>query len=192
MSFSGRSPSLKLVVEDICYRAGVDLLFYDALDRPFGGQLRELPLAGLFDRVLTEESYLVEIVSSGSMGARVTTLRVLGDNVAGSARRAAGAGHRKPFRVPPALIDQAFGFNGGSVDERNAALATLAKRISGDSRQLEGFLATDPQLIAGALRRYKEVEAPLRELQKQYSDARISEKIDEVIEILSAKPASSH
>jgi len=89
--------------------------------------------------------------------------------------------------VPPALVATAFGDQSVDAAEREAALATMAARISGDPAQLQGFLATDSQLIADAIRRYKGVQQPLRELQRRYPDPRIAAKIDQIIEALAGR-----
>lgn len=186
VTVTGRAPSLQTVVKDICFRAGVDVLFYDATDRPFGGTYRDLPLATLLQRLLREESFMVETAGGGVAPERLTVLRVLGDPAVASARRARGGGHHATFQVPPVLLDTAFGSAASDSTDRDAALATLAARISGDPTQLQGFLSTDSRLIAEAIRRYKGVEAPLRELQKRYPDPRIATKIDEIVAALAA------
>lgn len=183
VSVVGRSASLKTVIEDVCYRAGVDVLFYDAADRPFGGTHRDIALHELLGRLLREESFMVETVRISGV-VHVTSLRVLGEPAVGAARRARGGGARRRFEVPPVLLDTAFGAPGADAAERDAALATLAARISGDPVQLQGFLATDSHLIADAIRRYAGVEKQLREMQRRASDPRISQKIDEIVAAL--------
>ena len=192
VSVQGRSASLRLVIEDICYRAGVEMVFYDAADRPFGGTYHDLPLRELLDRLLHQESYMVETVHVASTQAdMVSSLRVLGDPAVAAARRAKGGGAaRRRFQVPPALLDTAFGKTTASSTERDTALATMAGRISGDPAQLQGFLATESRLIAETIRRYAGVEEPLRRLQTQYADPRIVHKIDEILAALAnAAPA---
>lgn len=184
----GRQPSLKTVIEDLCFRAGVDLLFYDAEDRPFGGTFRDLPLATLFSRLLRQESYLIDTVRvRGTDQEHVVALRVLGDPAVASARRGRGDSRaNRSFQVPPALLDTAFGDTSSNDDSaaREAALGMLAARISGDPAQLQGFLKTDSRQIAEVIQRYKGVEQPLRELQHRQADARIVAKIDEILAAL--------
>lgn len=188
VSVIGRSASLKTVIEDVCYRAGVEVLFYDAADRPFGGTHRDIALHDLLRRLLRDESFMVETVRVGG-GVRVTSLRVLGEPAVAAARRARGGGARRRFEVPPVLLDTAFGAPTADAAERDAALATLAARISGDPVQFQGFLATDSRLIADAIRRYAGVEKQLREMQGRAPDPRIAQKIDEIVAALApAKP----
>lgn len=185
----GRASSLRSVLEDVCYRAGINLLSWDADDRAFGGAYHELPVTELLTRLLRSQSFLLEAMAVGD-ATRVTSLRVLGDPAVASARRARGIrSGRRTFDPPPVLLDAAFSSDAVGSAEQQAALATLASRISGDPAQLQGFLSTDPLLIAQAIERYKGVEAPLRELQKKYPDPRIARKIDDVIAALRTLPA---
>ena len=185
VSLSGRAASLKSVVEEVCFRAGVDLRFYDASDRPFGGTYQDLPLATLLERLLRTESYLAEVIVTGQSGAvRVVALRVLGDPSVASARRARGGGAFARLRVPPALVAAAFGDNAASKQERDAALSAMAAQVTGSPSQLAGFLATDAEQIALAVRRHKGVEEGLRQLQRRASDPRIAKKLDDVLAAL--------
>jgi len=183
-TLSGRQPSLKTVVEDLCYRAGVDLLFYDAEDRTFGGEYTVLPLKELLARILSRESYMIEAVRVGeSQTEMVFSLRVLGDSNTASARRAHGGGviRNRQFQVPPEILTNAFGSSDPNDAERQTALETIGARISGNPSQLKGFLMTDSRLIAQALERHKDVVAGLRQLQARYPDPMISAKIEEII-----------
>lgn len=189
VTVSGRSDSLRTVLEDVCFRTGVELVFYDANDRSFGGSYRDLPVKLLFARLLRDESYMVETTGDARSGTeRVTTLRVLGDPAVASARRARGGSGsaRRHWQVPPVLLQTAFGDKAADSTERDAALATLASRISNDPTQLKGFLSTDSHQIALALRRFQGVDGPLRELKQRYPDPRIAQKIDEVLAALAS------
>ncbi len=55
---AGRSASVKTLIEELCWRAGIELLSYDAEDRPFGGNYHDLPLARAFERILVRESFV--------------------------------------------------------------------------------------------------------------------------------------
>lgn len=186
VSVSGRGSSQRSVIEEVCYRAGVDLLFYDAADRPFGGDYAALALPMFLERVLRDESYIVETVSHQGMDVPyVTTLRVLGDPAVAALRRASSPRvRRRPrFQVPPSLVSTAMSADAAG---REAALSVLGARIAGDPTQLQGFLATEPRLIAEAIRRHEGAEEALRELQQRYPDPRISGKIEEVLAALKA------
>jgi hypothetical protein len=167
----------------------VDLVFYDAADRPYGGSFERLPLRTLLDRLLREESFVAEPRSETPSGEeRVVRLRVLGDPAVARARRASGSGRTRPLQVPPSLLDTAFGEENSEEGEKEAALAALAARISPDPVQLRGFLATDARMIAEVVRRYRGVEKPLREMAARQTDSRIVAKIEEVIEALETLP----
>ena len=56
---SGRSDSLRQVIEELCRVAEVRLLAYDAEDRPMLAGYENLPLHELLPRLLKEESYFV-------------------------------------------------------------------------------------------------------------------------------------
>jgi len=189
VTVSGRAISLKSVLEDVCFRAGAELLYFDAVDRAFGGEYHDLPLETLIARLLHDDSYLVQSIRDSRSGAiRVSTLRVLGDPAVGSARRAKG-GLRSTWQVPPVLLDTAFGASAEQGDQRENALAMIESRIGGDPVQLQGFLSTDSRQIADAIRRYKGVETPLRALQKRSSDPHVVSKIEEIIAALATPPA---
>jgi hypothetical protein len=185
VTVSGRSASLKTVIEDVCFRSGVDLLYFDAADRSFGGSYTDLPLRTFLDRVLRGESFVAESVRAAGSGAeRLTTLRVLGDAATGAARRAKGGAGRRRWQPPPALVETAFAGKEATTEEQDAALATLASRIAGDPAQLAGFLATESSQIALALQRHRSAADGLRALRGRYDDPRITTKIDEILEAL--------
>lgn len=179
----GRAPSLKTVIEDLCWRAGVRVDFYDAEDRSFGGTFRGLPLDQFLTRVLSRESFMTG--GTSGEGRRLVWLRVLGDPVVGAKRRASGgtrAGVRAALDVPPTLARAAFTAGEGKEHEeqRREALNALSARIAGDSRQLGTFLATDAKLIAETLAQYPGAKVALAELAERYPDPRIRTKLAEI------------
>jgi len=190
VSVAGRAASLKTVVEDVCWRAGVSVDFYDAQDRPFGGTYRDLPLGDLLGRLLSRESYMAGSVRDPATGKdRLLWLRVLGDPATAAARRASSdwSASRAGFQVPPVLLQTALSASSKDSSAKEAALASLAARISGDARQFEGFLATDSRLIAEAIARFDRAAESLRELRSRYRDPRVTAKIDEILAAL-ARP----
>lgn len=182
----GRTASLKSVVEDVCWRAGVSIDFFDAEDRPFGGSFRDVPFEIFLRRILSEESYIAG--SSTGSGGRVTWLRVLGDPAVGWKRRAmgGGSGRRAPLDIPPMLVETAF-TNGGDEAERREALAVLTARIAGDPVELRSFLATDSGLIAETLAQYRGAAAALAELAASQEEPRIRAKLAEILAALTKR-----
>ncbi len=176
----GRGSSVRGVLEEVCLRADVDLLSYDATDRPYGGTYLEVPIDEFFRRLLRDESYMLETTSASGY-PRVAAIRVLGDPAVAAERRRRGDGRpRRGLRLPATLVDAAFAGMDEETDQPTA-LASLGSYIAGNQAQLQAFLATDSILIAQALRRHKNVEEPLRELKQRYRDPRIVAKIDEVL-----------
>lgn len=184
VSVSGRSASLRTVVEDVCYRAGIDVRSYDAEDRAFGGTYADLTAKSFLERLLRRESFMMEVASVDD-AQRVVAIRVLGNPTAAAARRARGqAPRRSGFQVPPALVRTAFRATDGDQAGREAALGVIGSRIAGDPAQLEAFLTTDPLQIALAVQRHRGAESALRELQLRYPEPRIARKIDEIVAAL--------
>lgn len=184
----GRAPSLKTVVEDVCWRAGVSVDFYDAQDRPFGGSFRDLSLETFLRRVLSRESYMIGATSAPEpAGARITWLRVLGDPAVAAKRRATGSGggsSRGPLDVPPMLVQTAFS-SGADHATQQAALDALTNRIAGDPRELQSFLATDSALIAQTLAQYSGAALAIEALAARYDEPHIRAKLTEILAALS-------
>jgi len=183
----GRVSSLRTLVEDLCWRAGATLEFYDAADRPAGGTYRDVALLGLLGRLLWRESYMAETAVDPATGAEVLArLRVFGDPATAGARRASGAETRSraPLQIPPVLLQTALAAPDADPAARQAALLLLAARIAGDAREFQAFLATDSRLIAQAIARFDRAADSLRELRGRYIDPRITTKLDEILAAL--------
>jgi len=193
ITFTGRAESLREVVEEVCWRADVDLLFYDADDRPFGGTFRDLPLQEFLPRLLARESFLTGHARPyEGAPVRVSWLQVLGDPQVAARRRASGQTgtrrRRDPIDVPPMLLQAAFARDADDAN-RQAAIAALTERIGSDSTRLEAFLATEAHLIAETLASYGDGTASLlREQQQQHPDSRVRAKLDEIIALLETPP----
>lgn len=186
----GRTPSLKTVIEDVCWRAGVSVDFYDAQDRPFGGSFRDLSLETFLRRVLSRESYMIGATRGPEpAGARITWLRVLGDPAVATRRRAVGAPGNAgsgPLDVPPMLVETAFSSSADQAAQQQA-IDVLAKRIAGDPRELQSFLTTDSALIAQTLARYSGAARAIEALAARYDEPRIRAKLTEIIAALSRR-----
>ena len=186
---SGNWGSLESLVEDVCFRARIELRAYDAPDRPVAAHYQNMALAELLRRLLARESFVLTLRSgTGAGGSKVTSLRVIGDTETARAnRRGPSRFHkaRRPWQPPPSLLGSAFGEQ--PEDDRQAALQQLARGILSSKADLEGFLATDPAQMAEALARYPNAAAMLRRLRGEQSgklSPQIAEKLDLVIKEL--------
>ncbi len=181
--------SLQSLVEDLCFRARVELRGYDAPDRPAAAHYQDLGLAQLFRRLLSRESFVLTVSSGhGANGLKVTSLRVMGDGETARANRRKPSRFRKasrPWQPPPSLLGSVFGED---LDEdRQAALRQLANGILANKADLEGFLDTDPGQMAKALERYPNAAQMLRELRAQQAgggNEEIAEKLSLLINAL--------
>jgi len=186
---SGSWGSLQSLVEDLCFRAGIELRAYDAPDRPIAAHYHDVALAELLRRLLARESFVLTLRSAGGApGSRVTSLRVIGDTeTARGNRRRPSPFHKaqRPWQPPPSLLGSAFGET--PDDDRQTALQQLTEGILTNKADLEGFLATDPAQMAEALQRYPNAAVMLRSLRGEKSgklSPQIAEKLDLVIKAL--------
>ena len=185
----GHSNSLRTLIEELCWRSGATLQYFDAADRPAGGAYRDIPLTALIRRLLSRESYVVGTTTDPvTKTERLVWVEVLGDPATATLRRASGSGpsSRPPLQVPPMLLQTALGAPGRDPSAKEGALAQLAARIAGDPRESEAFFATDARLIAQAIMRFDRAADSLRELRGRYTDTRVTGKLDEIIEALAA------
>lgn len=181
VTMSGRSPSLRTVVEDLCWRAGVELRAFDADDRGTAVDLSGVPLGVALERLFTEESYMIGMAERDAGKARVAWLQVLGPTARARARRSGATVGRKRrnFEIPPDLLRAAFG--GTSDDAQAKALDQIRHRIVADSSQRAGFLATDAKLIAETLARYPAARPLLEKLVADETDESLKKKVAAVL-----------
>ncbi len=187
----GRHHSLRTVVEDLCWRAGVDLRSYDAEDRPFAARITGQPLAMVLSRLLRHESYMIGASRDRSGRATVIWIRVLGDHETAKRHRAGGGLPRRGpgIQLPPTLLRTAF----GSTDptEREQALGLLVRRIQGDPAERQAFLDTETNLIAKALSRYPQAPDVLKSLEQEPLDPSLRRKLKDVLRIFAKDQASA-
>ena len=178
VTVEGASPSLKTLIEDLCWRAGVELMSFDAEDRPVTIKATETPFHTVLARLLKAESFVVGY-RGGAEGVRVAWLRVLGSNTTAMANRASGSVKTAVFQPPPALVESAFSAN--DAEEQKASLESLSARITGDPVQLRQFLATQSSQMVPVLRQYPRSAELLQQLRATQSDPAIVAKLDELI-----------
>jgi hypothetical protein len=187
VTLEGEFASLKSLVEDLCWRTGVDLVAFDAADRAVAGHYERMPLRDVLERLLRGESFTIGLAARpGSREVRVARLTVMGEYGQTGANRAhpqaPAGGQTGEFRVPPALMLAAF--NAPPGPEQEAALRQLTERVANDPRELEKFLSTDPKVIAEEIGRYPRGPSLLAQLRAGQSDARVLAHLDAVLAIL--------
>ncbi len=183
---AGRFRSLRDVIEDLCWRAGVELRSYDADDRPFSARIEAKPLAQALVKLLRHESFMIGSTVSPDGRATVVWLRVLGDHETAKRHRASGSTRRRGpgIYLPPTLVEAAFAT--GNSAEQTKALRLLVQRIESDPSQRQAFLSTDSRLIAETLARYPAALATLKNIDVTTLDPSLRAKLADLIRILAA------
>jgi hypothetical protein len=189
---SGRSESLRSVIEELCEAADVRLLYYDAEDRPLVAGYEDIPLHDLLPRLLKQESYLLGLRASDSgSGTRVATLRVIGENRSGSIAAAppanlkealTGLGAQRPapaFQIPPALLRSSF--NSENIQTRERAAKYVRERLLGNVGQTQRFVGIDADTLGRILRPYKHSGDILAKIRDGHDDPAVRIKLDEII-----------
>ena len=119
ISITGEHASLRKLLEELGWRAGIEVQALDAEDEPVSIELRDRPAFEVLQRLLRGRSFLVGVEPDENTGEnRITWLRVLGSHESASARRSRGtlASEQSLVNVPPALLDAAF--KGGDAEGR--------------------------------------------------------------------------
>ena len=181
VSVTGRSASLRTLLEDVCWRAGVTLRAFDAEDRDVQTGFAELPFARALERLLTRESFLIGMSAPESGATRVTWVHVLGPtDRARARRRGASPGRtRRAFEIPPDLLRAAF--SAENPRDQEAALRQIASRILDDPRERAAFLATDAALIVETLSRYPRAKILIGQLHSEQKPGPVKEKLEDII-----------
>jgi hypothetical protein len=155
----GSGPSVREVVEDLCWRAGTTFQ-YDDQDGAFAISVEQEPLEVVLARLLSGRSYLLRLRRDGAGASRVAALHVLGPD--GVGRRAAEVPAPR-FVVPFRLLEAAFR-NQGSPEARASAVQGLLQSVRDDPRQRRAFLAADPTVMTVSLRNYPDAVSVLRQM----------------------------
>jgi hypothetical protein len=152
----GSGPSLRDTIVEICERANVKLLAYEAADRSFSASYRDIPLSEALARLLRSEAYLAGVQSGSGTppSTQVNWLRVTGSagGVGGVARpvsaaaaqrmeNAESAFSRIDLGVPPKVLETALA--SGDAGARNSARRAVILALREDPAPLERSLARD-------------------------------------------------
>jgi hypothetical protein len=189
---SGRSESLRSVIEELCEAAEVQLLAYDAEDRPLIAGYENLPLHELLPRLLKKESYFVGLQANETDGeTRVATLRVIGQSrsdpaaspPANALRQALNSRteDRTPlaFQIPPALLRSSF--NSENEQTRERAAKYIKERLLGNIGQTQRFISIDAESIGVMLKPYKYASDILKQVRDQHDDPAVQIQIDTIV-----------
>ena len=149
----GRAMSLRTVVEELCWRGGVQLLGYDAADRPFAANIEELPFRAALERLLNRESHIIwQDAGSSATPGRVAWMKVLGDYETAKFNREQTRDQDVAWQLPPMLLRAVF--SATDAESRASAVGTLSRRILESAEDRAGFLGTQAELMSQALARF--------------------------------------
>ncbi|MBC8293487.1 MAG: hypothetical protein H8E45_10030 [Proteobacteria bacterium] len=188
----GASSSLKMLISDLCIRAGVELASYDAADRPVRASYERLPLHEVLPRLLRQESHTLRLRSQGDQ-LRVSRLEVLGTKTSRVHNRrqtssTATGNHR--LWLPRSLMEAAFA--SPSVDRREKAVLAIGEYIAGDEQRYSQFLAADAEWMARAIRGYPYARQMLVELRENQGGNAVAKKVAAIILALENLPEPSN
>ena len=163
VTISARTDSLWKVLDELCWKAGADLL-YSAPDHAFAGKIEGLYVEDALSRLLRGKSYILEFGPSTAGRSRVKTVRVLGP--LGEAYSARTPRERPKdealLRVPMRILDAAFGED--DSERQAAAVHELVETIKSDPDRRQAFLMSDPVAMGKVLGGYPHAPAVLRRL----------------------------
>ena len=163
VSISGSGDSLRDAVAELCRRANVKLLAYDAADRPFVASYSRVPLSEAFARLLRSEVYLAGLRAEDETGGvAVTWLRVTGSE-GGSAAALLASGDDSGVDVAPELAAIDLGVSprvmetallSSDAGARATARRAVVLALRENRGVLERQLASDPTNLVAALAKY--------------------------------------
>jgi len=198
----GQTQSLRMVIEEICRQARIELRAYAAADRGYAGKLENVPLTEALRSMLRSESYLLGFHAGTDGGpARITWMRVLGGQPGANGATAIPAPLAAQFATPQpsqikvapppserfalstALLFQAF----GTYDpvRRDQAQRELLDRLNQPDEQRR-FLATDTKQLVTMFGRYRDSEQTIRRLKSMSGSPEVQAKFDEVLDVITA------
>jgi len=190
----GSSDSLRSAVTDLCARADVRLLAYEAEDRPFSASYQQLPLSEALARLLRSEIFLVGLSPrQDGEGDLVTWLRVSGakGGVGGPLFAGTQAGG-SPSAV--AAIDLgvtsdvlATALSSDDVIARNNARRTILQNLRGDPAPLQRYLQNDVVVLVDQLVGFPHAAEFLNSLQSVGGDVKQRSQIQMVLRGIRAR-----
>lgn len=153
VTITGSSDSLRAAIAEICQRADVKLVAYEAPDRPFSASYQHIPLSEALGRLLRSEIFLVGVRPGDNAREPVVTwLRVSGstggvanapipESASAQPPAVSSGAASVDLGVAPALIETAL--SSQDTFARNNARRTILEALRGDPAPLERFLNAD-------------------------------------------------
>ena len=192
----GSSESLRATIVDLCARADVRLLAYDAEDRPFSASYQQMPLSEALARLLRAEIFLVGLrPSQRGTGDVVTWLRVSGaKGGAGGGGPLPSASVTHPTAAAVAAID--IGVAADVIDAaltsddtiaRNNARRTILENLRSNPAPLQRYLETDAATLVDQLIGFPHAAEFLNSLQSVSSDVKQRSQIQTVLRGIRAR-----
>lgn len=191
----GTSDSLRGAIADLCARADVRLIAYEAEDRPFSASYQQLPLAEALARLLRSEIYLVGLTPREDSGGDVVTwLRVSGAKGGVGGTLFAGQGAGANAASPAAAIDLGIAaevietaLTSDDTIARNNARRTILENLRGNPAPLQRYLETDPTLLVDQLIDFPHAAEFLNSLQSVGGDVKQRSQIQTVLRGIRAR-----
>jgi hypothetical protein len=190
VTITGSSDSLRAAIAEICQRAEVKLVAYEAPDRPFSASYHRIPLSEALGRLLRSEIFLVGVRSDDHAGQLVTWLRVSGatggvasaptpEPGGAAAQPAASSGPSVDLGVQQLLVDTAL--TSEDTFARNNARRSILEALRGDPAPLERFLETDVAAVVDQLAGYQHAAELLNSLQSVTTNVEQRTKIQTLL-----------
>ena len=192
VTITGSSDSLRSAIAELCQRADVKLVAYEAPDRPFSASYNRIPLSEALGRLLRSEIFLVGVRPGEHDSQVVTWLRVSGatggvanapaldgTGTAGAQPAAEGKGPNIDLGVAPLLIETAL--TSEDTFARNNARRTILEALRGDPAPLERFLGTDVGAVVDEISGYPHAAELLNSLQSVTTNAEQRTKIQTLL-----------
>jgi hypothetical protein len=192
----GASDSLRSTIADLCARAGVRLLAYEAEDRPFSASYQQLPLAEALARLLRAEIFLVGLRPRDDGGGDlVTWLRVSGaKGGVGGPLFAAGTTQAGPSPSAAAAIDLGIAANvietaltSDDTIARNNARRTILENLRGNPAPLQRYLEQDTVVLVDQLAGFPHAAEFLNSLQSVGGDVKQRSQIQTILRGIRAR-----
>jgi hypothetical protein len=174
----GNGESLRATIVELCARANVELVAYEAADRPFAASYYRVPLSEVLARLLRSEVYLAGVRPGlGQARTEVTWLRVTGS--AGgvteieSSVAVQSTGNQTSAQielgVAPRVMETAL--ESADAGARSSARRAVILALREDATPLERYLAADTSELVAKLAPYPHAVELAQSLESVADDA---------------------
>jgi hypothetical protein len=191
----GSSDSLRSAITDLCTRADVRLVAYEAEDRPFSASYQQLPLSEALARLLRSEIFLVGLrPREQGAGELVTWLRVSGAKGGVGGALIAGGAQSAPSANAAAAIDLGVAaevietaLTSDDTIARNNARRTMLENLRSNPAPLQRYLETDVMILVEQLVEFPHAAEFLNSLQSVGGDVKQRSQIQTVLRGIRAR-----